>query len=304
MAPPQSDNQISAFSDSDRLMPGQSEKFDVIEGEYIVIFKNQFDSVFSDQVARRVSEVRQELQNKYQISDQSIFSRWQRTTKGFAAKLDSNQVDKLKNDPRVARVKPNIYYRITSNEIYNSEFIPEDTRKFSRDISSNQVIPWGVERVNGPYNASGKTAWIMDSGIDLDHPDLNVDLSRSISFIDGVGPEDFNGHGTAVAGILAAIDNNTDVAGVAAGAMVVSVKVCQNAFPFPLCPKSSVLSGIEFVSSNALNHDIVNFSIGSTPDPDLDNAVLTAAQSGIRFAIGAGNDSQDATMFLLQELII
>lgn len=234
-------------------MPGQSEKFDVIEGEYIVIFKNQFDSVFSDQVARRVSEVRQELQNKYQISDQSIFSRWQRTTKGFAAKLDSNQVDKLKNDPRVARVKPNIYYRITSNEIYNSEFIPEDIRKFSGDISSNQVIPWGVVRVKGPYNATGKTAWIMDSGIDLDHPDLNVDLSKSISFIDGEGADDLNGHGTAVAGVLAAIDNDINVAGVAANASVVAIKVCLADFR---CPLSSIFSGIEYVMlSSTINNN-------------------------------------------------
>jgi len=256
--PPLADNQISALSDSDRPSPEHSEAFDIIEGEYIVIFKNQFDSVFSDQVARRVSEVRQELQNKYLISDQSIISQWQRAIQGFAAKLDSNQVQKLKTDPDVARITPNIYGRIDIRNSTEVELI------INRNLNKNlemggQILPWGVERLRGPYNGNGKTAWIMDTGIDLDHPDLNVDVSKSVSFISGEDANDLNGHGTHVAGIIGAIDNDIGVVGMAEDANVIAVKVCNQ---FGDCPKSSFLDGIEHIIENASSFDVVNVSLG------------------------------------------
>ncbi len=71
-----------------------------------------------------------------------------------------------------------------------------------------------------------KKAWIIDTGIDLDHPDLNVDAAIGKTFVTRTTtPEDDNGHGTHCAGIVAAIDNTVGVVGVAAGANVVPVKV-------------------------------------------------------------------------------
>ena len=75
------------------------------------------------------------------------------------------------------------------------------------DPVSGQETPWGISRVNGGFSGAGKTAWIIDSGIDLDHPDLNVDVARSKSFLGGKDtddPNDANGHGTHVAGTIAA----------------------------------------------------------------------------------------------------
>lgn len=91
-----------------------------------------------------------------------------------------------------------------------------------------QETPWGITRVGGAVDGSGLTrrAWVLDSGIDLDHPDLNVDTGRSRDFTGSrKGAEDENGHGTHVAGTIAAIDNSIGVVGVAAGAPVVAVRV-------------------------------------------------------------------------------
>ncbi|HIF9220556.1 TPA: S8 family serine peptidase [Photobacterium damselae] len=68
-----------------------------------------------------------------------------------------------------------------------------------------EVIPWGVSRVGGPQIAEYGTAWVIDTGIDSRHPDLNVDKNRGANFIRGKNTtEDGNGHGTHVAGTIAA----------------------------------------------------------------------------------------------------
>ena len=71
-----------------------------------------------------------------------------------------------------------------------------------------------------------KTAWIIDTGIDLDHPDLNVDASRSKSFVSGTtSADDENGHGTHVAGIVGAKNNSFGVTGITSGATLVALRV-------------------------------------------------------------------------------
>jgi len=291
--PPQPDNQISAPSPQNAQAKFDSEGFDIIEGEYIVIFKNQFDSVFSDQVARKVDQVRQEVQSRHQIKDETILSRWRRTTKGFAAKLDSSQVNNLKNDPLVASVTPNIYGRIgiSNSTLYESK---KEENLNENAQAGGQILPWGVERVRGPYDGTGKRAWILDTGIDFNHPDLNVDVTSSNSFIAGEDANDLNGHGTHVAGILAAIDNDIDVVGVAAGATVIPVKVCNQ---FGDCPKNSFLDGIEYVTENANPHDIVNVSLWWPADSDIDNAVISAASHSIPFTLIAGNNGGNANNY-------
>lgn len=91
-----------------------------------------------------------------------------------------------------------------------------------------QVTPWGIARVGGPQDGTGHTAWVLDTGIDVDHPDLNVAASRGFSAFNkgkDSGVDDGQGHGTHVAGTIAALNNNRDVVGVAAGASVVPIKV-------------------------------------------------------------------------------
>lgn len=151
---------------------------------------------------------------------------------------------------------------------------------------ASETVPWGIRRVKGPLDGAGNTAWVLDSGIDLDHPDLNVDTNNSASFISGESADDFNGHGTHVAGILAAIDNTREVVGVAAGATVVSVKVLnQNLF----ATTTSICNGVDYVATQASTNDVINMSIEGPIDASIDQAVIDAADMGFRFAIAAGN---------------
>ncbi len=155
-----------------------------------------------------------------------------------------------------------------------------------------QCTPWGITRVGGGLSGVGKRAWIVDSGIDMDHPDLNVDGGNSVSFLPGLpSPDDQNGHGTHVAGTLAAIDNSQGVIGVAAGATVVSVRVLDAA---GVGLASSVIAGINYIAgSPALSPaDVVNISLGGMPSKAREDAV--AGLAGLcKVIIAAGNDTRN-----------
>ena len=153
-----------------------------------------------------------------------------------------------------------------------------------------QETPWGVTRVGGGVSGAGKHAWIIDTGIDLDHPDLNV--GSGANFVRGRSADDGNGHGTHVAGTVAAIDNDIDVVGVAAGAMVHPVRVLDNNGFGTI---DAVVAGVDYVAGHAKAGDGANMSLGASGHfQSLHDAVSAAADKGVRFAIAAGNASTSA----------
>jgi len=160
--------------------------------------------------------------------------------------------------------------------------------------STGQQTPWGVTRVGGPDDGTGKTAWIIDTGIDLTQEDLNTSRNCHVNFVTRGkdSPSDGNGHGTHVAGTIAAINNNVDVVGVAANAFVCSVRVLDNSGSGTW---EWVVNGVDYVAANGANGDVANMSLGgSGSNATLEKAVQDAAAKGIRFAIAAGNDGDDA----------
>lgn len=158
-----------------------------------------------------------------------------------------------------------------------------------------QVTPWGIARIGGAMDGSGRTVWVLDTGVDLDNADLNVDTARSVSFVTrGRGSksaDDQHGHGTHVAGTIAAIDNGVGVVGVAAGANVVSVRVLDHNGSGLT---SWVIAGIDYVAANALPGEVANMSLGGEAQDLLDAAVGSAADAGILFSLAAGNESVNA----------
>jgi hypothetical protein len=179
------------------------------------------------------------------------------------------------------------------------------------ETSGGETIPWGVARVL-PENsgetviqdgtASSRTLWVLDTGVDLDHPDLNIATSNHKNCVAAIGfrgkdtPDDEHGHGTHVAGTAAAIaDNNTDVVGVAAGAPVISVRVLDRRGSGTT---AEVVCGIDYVVANRTSSlpgmDVINMSLGGPADPAIDQAVLSAANAGILFSLAAGNEGTDA----------
>ncbi len=268
----------------------------IIEGQYIIVFE-QKDATGKMLVptVESTQELRSNILAGYNIPSAAVLNKYNVALKGFAAELEPGQLAALKKDKRIDYIEKDRI--ITLAPPCGTPVNPCDGGGGDDGGSSGQVTPWGITRVGGP-TASNGTAWIIDTGIDLDHPDLNVDVESSAEFVDrGPGsstPDDGNGHGTHVSGTIAAINNDIDVVGVAAGATVVAVKVLNDRGSGTI---SGVIAGVDYVAANASPGDVANMSLGGGTSDALDDAVRNAADQGVLFAIAAGNDGADANNY-------
>ncbi|MDP2956405.1 MAG: S8 family serine peptidase, partial [Longimicrobiales bacterium] len=182
---------------------------------------------------------------------------------GFAGSVPEGRVNALENDPRVAYVeRDQIVTLAPGGKPGGGSPLPQST-------------PWGITRVGGFGDGTGKTAWVIDSGIDLDHPDLNVNVARSRDFTGSrAGAEDENGHGSHVAGTIAARNNSIGVVGVAAGASVVAVRVLDRRGSGSY---SNVIAGVDYVAANGASGDVANMSLGGPFSQALNDAVVAAS---------------------------
>jgi hypothetical protein len=132
---------------------------------------------------------------------------------------------------------------------------------------------------------------ILDTGIDLDHPDLNV--YKNVSFVTGINTgDDDHGHGTHVAGIAAAKDNGIGIVGGAPGARLWSIKVCDSTGD---CKISNMIKGVEYITQHADEIDVVNISVETPLSPALNRAVSASIKAGITYVVAAGNYGRDAS---------
>ena len=115
-------------------------------------------------------------------------------------------------------------------------------------------------------------------------------MVKHVNFAGGPN-RDCHGHGTHVAGTIAAKDNAMDVVGVAPGAPITGVKVlgCGGTGS-----DTGVIAGIDWVTANATKPAVANLSLGGGASQALDDAVRRSAASGVFYSVAAGNDGQDA----------
>ena len=164
-----------------------------------------------------------------------------------------------------------------------------------------QVIPTGIMRIGAQPagNMGNVDVAVIDTGVDSRHPDLNV-----VGGIDCIGKttngytQDGVGHGTHVAGTIAARDNGLGVVGVAPGARIWSVRVLDN---MGYGTWGSVLCGIDWVTKMADTIEVANMSLGGNGfvtacgenDP-MHNAICFASKRVI-FVVAAGNDTDEVS---------
>jgi subtilisin family serine protease len=160
-----------------------------------------------------------------------------------------------------------------------------------------EVLEWGVDRIDADLawttsTGSGVKVAIIDTGIDKNHADLVGNLKGGVNFVskgrkavDVNKWDDDNGHGTHVAGIVAAVDNEIGVIGVAPEANLWAIKALDRNGSGYI---SDVIAGIDWSIDNGM--DVINMSLGTSSDIQaLHDAVDAAYGAGIVLVAAAGN---------------
>jgi subtilisin len=214
---------------------------------------------------------------------------YENALKGMSAVVPAGRLNALQNDPRV-------------------KYVVED---MVRSIDA-QTVPTGIERIfaddNGNIDIDGNDDFrvdvdvaVIDTGVDFEHPDLNVvggvNCSGGSPFNSNCtsGGDDDHYHGTHVAGTIAAIDNGEGVVGVAPGARIWAVKVLNsNGSGYT----SWIVAGIDWVTANAATIEVANMSLGGSGFNQAEyDAIQGAVNAGVAFAVAAGNSDADANNF-------
>jgi subtilisin family serine protease len=242
---------------------------------------DQYIVVFQDTVADPSSKAR----GLARANGLTLKHTYEHALKGFAAVIPPARLDRIKADPDVA-------------------FVEQDT-----EVSiAAQTLPTGINRIDGELsstvsgNGSGSVdvdVAVIDTGIDIDHPDLNVVGGRNCSR--GRSYDDGNGHGTHVAGTIAAKDDGNGVVGVAPGARLWAVRVLDNSGSGTT---SSVICGIDWVTANASTIEVANMSLGGSGsdsncggNDSYHNAICNSVNAGVTYVVAAGNSAADANGF-------
>lgn len=269
-----------------------------IPGQYIVVFKDGVQDVDQAEV-----DILHRARGEHIASYRTALS-------GFAARLSAEDIAAVKSDPRVAFV--------SEDRIVSTSAQPHESALFSSRRGAPppppQVLPTGVDRINAEHTSNtgaGVNVAVIDTGIDLSHPDLqgNIVGGKNCTTNDPTKYGDQNGHGTHVAGTIAAIDNTRGVVGVAPGAKLWSVRVLNR---FGYGTWSSVICGLDFVASkgpaNGGPITVANMSLGgsgfsddncgNTNNDALHKAVCRVRDAGVTLVVAAGNDAADTNGFV------
>ena len=181
----------------------------VIPEHYIVVLQ--------DIAVKSLPDVANEMAKTHGLTMRHIY---RHALKGFSARIPDHKLEILKKDPRVKRVDPD---RI----VYAMGKPPGKGKPGGGETALPQTLPTGINRIDAEENKTNRPVdvdiAVIDTGIDLDHPDLNV--VGNVTFVKSKNGDDDNGHGTHVAGTAAAKDNSIGVVGAAPGARLWAVKV-------------------------------------------------------------------------------
>ncbi|MDV3221822.1 S8 family peptidase [Intrasporangium sp.] len=254
---------------------------DAIEGEYVVVFKNQGQSIAANNRSATAMAAKHGGRVKHTYGA---------VIDGYAATMTEAQALAVAADPAVERVEQ--AYRV--------------------EIADEQVNPgsWGLDRVDQqdlPLNqryrypstaGSGVHVYVMDTGVNLNHTEFTGRTGGGIDYVDDdSNPSDCNGHGTHVAGTAAGTNY-----GLAKRATVHAVRVlsCSGSGS-----NTDIIAGINWIKSNAIKPAVVNYSIGCSSrcsDTTMDNAVKSLVASGVMWVQAGGNGNDDTCYYSPQRV--
>lgn len=230
-------------------------------------------SVVRNAAEKKTQELRSAKRLKHQYS---------RNFTGFAAKMSRAEALELAQDPNVAFVERDVVYSVASTT-----------------TTTQTYATWGLDRIdqrdqnrNGlykyTYTGAGVRVYVLDSGVRASHTELSgrVLPGYNTTSSNTTDTNDCHGHGTHVSATIAGATY-----GVAKQASIVPVRVlnCLGSGS-----TSSILAGLEWVSTQTHRPAVVNMSLGGSASFSIDSAIQNLHDSGVAVVVAAGNASIDA----------
>ena len=207
---------------------------------------------------------------------------------GYSARMTTTEAARVAQDPRVAFVQRD---QVVTASV---QTLPTGINRVDAELSPTARIDGADQRVDVDVA-------VIDTGVDLDNPDLNVNTAGAINCSTGNSANDGNGHGTHVAGTIGALDNGDGVVGVAPGARIWPVRVLNNAGSGSF---ASIVCGIDFVTAHADEIEVANMSLGGLGTDDgncglsngdaMHQAICRSVAAGVTYAVAAGNETDDS----------
>ncbi|ADL45137.1 MULTISPECIES: S8 family peptidase [Micromonospora] len=246
---------------------------DAVSGSYVVVLKGDAVGTANTLAARTaVPDRAAGLAKRY---GGNVGTVWSSALTGYSAKMTPAQARRLAADPAVAYVEQD---RVMTTQGTQTGATWGLDRIDQRNLPLNSTFTY-------PNTASNVRAYIIDTGIRTTHSDFGGRATWGTNTVD-TNNTDCNGHGTHVAGTVGGTRY-----GVAKSVRLVAVKVLN-------CSGSGttagVISGVNWVTSNAVKPAVANMSLGGGASTTLDNAVANSINSGITYALAAGNSSANA----------
>lgn len=258
---------------------------DLIEGRYIVTLKEKPGTKPANGAPSKLDTLVAQL--KLDPRNQPGAVIYKHAINGFAASLSPTQKTMLENDPDVESVEQD---RVVSRPFVNRHIIGG---------TAKNELPTGVARVEGHLSKTANSPGgvdvdiaVIDTGINLKHPDLNV--VKDVSFVPGVkSGDDDDGHGSHVAGIIGARKDGQGVVGVAPGARLWALKALDKDGNGSW---SQIIAAVDYVTEHAKEIEVVNMSLGDYDQSKaLDKAISRSVDAGVTYIVAAGNESDDAS---------
>ncbi|KAH8592218.1 subtilisin-like serine protease-like protein PR1A [Bisporella sp. PMI_857] len=216
--------------------------------------------------------------------------------KGYALKADAATIKEIADSPEVAYVE--LDGKVYASYIKEEDLLPSDIGK--RALTSQTGGPWGLGRVSHtslvttPYiydttAGSTSTVYVVDTGVYTAHSQFGGRATWGANFVSGSANTDENGHGTHCAGTIAG-----STYGVAKSARIVGVKVLDASGSGT---NSGVISGIQWVATNAGSNSVLSMSLGGSYSAALNTAVRSTISAGVTIVVAAGNSNANAANY-------
>ncbi len=274
---------------------------EVVPGEYIVVLDEgelRQEGVEPEQAAR------DEEAEHPGLKVEEVYGA---ALEGYAAEIPQEEIQDVENDAEVLFVAQNREFKFAP---FEPNAVPTEFAPAQGDPYQEQILDHGVDRIEADQSSTSSGDGtgsvnvgmaIIDSGIDRGHEDLNAVGGTDCGSSSGPFTDEA-GHGTFVAGMAAAEDNNVGVVGVAPGAPLYSVKVSNARGVITL---DMLLCGVDWVTANADRVEVANMSIGGRlPDADdgdcglsngepLHFALCRSVEVGVTYAVAAGNANEN-----------